>query len=278
MSKIRTATLAAALSLFALASGVTAAAAHDLTPDQLSSVRFDQQLGQSVPLDLVFRDEYGQPVTLASLLNQRPVILSLNYFHCRYLCPIEEDGLISGLNGLSLTLGQDFNLLTVSIDPREAPSDAMLIKARGLRGYDRPLAAASWHVLTGDQTAIDQLTSAVGFQYIYDPEEDDYAHPAGVVVLTPTGQISRYIYGLDFSATDLRLALVEAASGRIGTLLDRALLICYHYDPLTGRYTPLALNLMKLGGAAGVLAMAGFLGWLWLGELRANTTGPRSAG
>jgi protein SCO1/2 len=128
-------------------------------------------------------------------------------------------------------------------------------------------------VLTSDQNAIDQITRAVGFNYAYDPLQDDYAHPAGVVILTPSGQISRYLYGLDFSSNDLRLALVDAGSEHIGTLLDRALLVCYHYDPLTGRYTPIALNVVRGGAAVGLLALVGFLGWLWRDEFRARSVG-----
>jgi protein SCO1/2 len=204
--------------------------------------------------------------------NDRPVILSLNYFHCQNLCSLELDGLMNGLNGMSFTLGQEFTMITVSIDPREGPADAQDIKARTLRGYDKADQGINgWHVLTGDQTAIDRLTQAVGFKYAYDPLQDDYAHPAGVVVLTSAGQISRYLYGLDFSATDLRLALVDAGAQRIGTLLDRALLVCYHYDPLTGRYTPFALNFVRGGAILGLIGLAVFLGWLWRGELRTNT-------
>jgi protein SCO1/2 len=247
--------------------------AHDLSPDQVASVGFDQRLGQRVPLDLLFRDETGASVRLGDYLDNRPVILSLNYFHCQNLCPLELDGLMNGLNGISFTLGQEFTMITVSIDPREGPADAQDIKTRTLRGYDKAdKGVAGWHVLTGDQATIDRLTDAVGFRYAYDPIQDDYAHPAGVVVLTPAGQISRYLYGLDFSATDLRLALVDAGAQRIGSLLDRALLVCYHYDPLTGRYTPFALNFVRGGAVLGLIALVAFLGWLWRGEFR-----PRAA-
>lgn len=247
------------------------AAAHDLSPDQLASVGFDQRLGQRVPLDLLFRDETGASIRLGDYFDNNPVILSLNYFHCQNLCPLELDGLMNGLNGISFTLGQEFTLITVSIDPREGPGDAQDIKARTLRGYDKAdTSGDSWHVLTGDQAAIDRLTDAVGFRYAYDPLQDDYAHPAGVVVLTPTGQISRYLYGLDFSATDLRLALVDAGAQRIGSLLDRALLVCYHYDPLTGRYTPFALNFVRGGAVLGLIGLVALLGWLWHGEFRSR--------
>jgi protein SCO1 len=258
--------------LVALVANSAAARAHDLSPDQLATVGFDQRLGDRVPLDLVFRDEGGASVRLGDyFLPNKPVILSLNYFHCQNLCPLELDGLMNGLNGVPFTLGQEFTLVTVSIDAREGPSDAADIKARTLRGYDKAAEGTDgWHVLTGDQTSIDRLTQAVGFNYAYDPLQDDYAHPAGVVVLTPSGTVSRYLYGLDFSANDVRLALVDASSEHVGTLLDRALLVCYHYDPLTGRYTPIALNVVRGGAVLGLVALVGLLGWLWRGELRAR--------
>jgi protein SCO1/2 len=260
--------------LLMLTTGASPVTAHDLTPDQLANVGFDQRLGQRVPLDLLFRDETGSSVRLGDYFDGRPVILSLNYFHCQNLCPLELDGLMNGLNGIPFTLGQEFTLITVSIDPREGPADAHDIKSRTLRGYDKAAQGAQgWHVLTGDQNAIDRLTDAVGFRYAYDPIQDDFAHPAGVVLLTPSGQISRYLYGLDFSANDVRLALVDAGAEHVGTLLDRALLVCYHYDPLTGRYTPFALNFVRGGGALGLLGLLGFLGWLWRGEFRSKAAG-----
>ncbi|MBO0882290.1 MAG: SCO family protein [Mycobacterium sp.] len=254
--------------------GAGQAFAHDLPPDQVANVGFDQRLGQRVPLDLLFRDENGVSTRLGDYFDGRPVILSLNYFHCQNLCPLELDGLMNGLNGIPFTLGQEFTLITVSIDPREGPADAQDIKSRTLRGYDKAAEGVrGWHVLTADQTAIDRLTDAVGFRYAYDPVQDDYAHPAGVVVLTPSGQISRYLYGLDFSANDLRLALVDATTERIGTFVDRALLVCYHYDPLTGRYTLFAWNFVRAGGAVGLVCVLVFLGWLWRGEFRSRSTG-----
>jgi protein SCO1/2 len=274
-SEFRLFEISLVLALVLFAASAASAGAHDLSPDELAGVGFDQHLGQRVPLDLLFYDENGNSVRLGDYFGtNRPVILTLNYFHCQNLCPLELDGLMSGLNGIAFTLGQEFTLVTVSIDPREGPADAVDIKGRTLRGYDRADAGESgWHVLTGDQTAIDRLTQSVGFNYAYDPLQDDYAHPAGVMVLTPSGQISKYLYGLDFSANDLRLALVDAGSEHIGTLLDRALLVCYHYDPLTGRYTPFALNFVRAGAAVGLVVMVGFLGWLWRDELRSRWTG-----
>jgi protein SCO1/2 len=254
----------------------SAVAAHELTPEQLRSLTFEQRLGQRIPLDLTFRDEAGRPVALADYFGQRPVILTMNYYHCQNLCPLEIEGLLRGLNGVTLGLGQDFGIVSVSIDPRESADEATTTKLRGLRAYKSPQNGAAWHVLTGDQQQIAQLAQAVGFTYTYDPDVNEYAHPLGVVVLTPDGQISSYLFGLDFAAADLRLALIEASNQRIGSLLDRALLICYHYDPLTGRYTSLAVNVLRGGGAATVLALAIFVGWLWRGELRRKSPPPEA--
>jgi protein SCO1 len=244
--------------------------AHELSPRELQTVRFEQHLDAPIPLDLAFRDETGQTVRLADYFGPRPVLLTLNYFHCQNLCPLELEGLVNGLNGVAFTPGRDFTLLSVDIDPREGPADTTTARARALRGYDRPAGAVAWHMLTGDQSSIDELTRTVGFEYLYDPQEDEFAHPAGVVVLTPSGRVSRYLYGIDFSATDLRLALVDAAAGAIGTPIDKALLVCYHYDPLTGRYTALAVDLLHWGGGASVVGLGALLAWLWRAERKTS--------
>jgi protein SCO1/2 len=249
--------------------------AHELSPDQLREVSFRQHLGDALPLDLAFVDENGQSVALGDFFaTNRPVILTMNYFHCQNLCEIELQDLVDGLNGVPFTVGDQYTLLTVSFDTRDTPRDAALEKFRAFRGYVHPEAADGWHLLTTDnQSTIDRLTQAVGFQYVYDAQEDDYAHPAGVVVMTPQGAISRYIYGLDFTANDLRLGLVEAAAGRIGSLVDQVLLICYHYDSVSGRYTPLVMNLMKAGGGATLLLVGTGLFFLWRADLRKGRGG-----
>jgi protein SCO1 len=252
----------AGLALVLMLGLVRTAAAHELSADQLATVGFEQRLGQRVPLELAFTDDSGQQVSLGRYFGQGPVVLTLNQLHCKNLCPVELEGLIDGLNGVPFALGQQFTMLTVSIDPRETPQDAADAKARGLRGYARKQGSTGWHVLTGDEQAIETLEQAVGFNAVYDPQEDEFAHPAGVILLTPDGQISRYIYGIDFSSSDLRLGLTEAGKGSVGSLVDRALLVCYHYDPLTGRYTPLVVGLMQGGAAAGVLGLGGLLAWL----------------
>jgi protein SCO1 len=255
--------------------GAAPAAAHELSPDQLREVSFRQHPGDSLPLDLAFTDDNGQSVMLSDYFgSNRPVILTMNYFHCQNLCEIELQDLVGGLNGVPFTMGDQYTLLTVSFDTRDRPRDAALEKFRAFRGYVHPEAADGWHLLTSDdQSTIDRLTQAVGFQYVYDEQQDDYAHPAGVVLVTPQGEISRYIYGLDFSANDLRLGLVEAAADRIGSLVDQVLLICYHYDPISGRYTPLVMNLMKAGGGVTVLLVGIGLFFLWRADLRKGRAG-----
>ena len=259
--------LALVLGLFLCAS---ATSAHELTPDQLRQVGFRQHIGDSIPLDLTFTDEYGNRAGLSTYFATGPVILTLNYFHCQNLCSLELQNLVDGLNGVPFTLGDEFTLLTVSIDPRETSQDAALAKFRAFRGYIHPGAAAGWHLLTTtDQLAIDRLAATVGFDYTYDAEQDDYAHPLGVVVLTPSGQISRYLYGLDYSANDLRLGLVDAAEQRIGSAIDQVLLICYHYDAVSGRYTPLVMNILAAAAGLTVLLAGAGLFVMWRMDLRA---------
>jgi protein SCO1/2 len=231
----------AALILIGLAVLPPAARAHQLSPDELRQVGFDQRLGEQLPLDLVFRDESGQAAPLSTYFADRPVVLTLNYFHCPNLCSLLLENLADRLRILPFSLGEQYTVLTVSIDPRETPALADEKKAHVLRTSPTAGSAAGWHFLTGEPAAIDRLTRAVGFQYVYDDQEDEYVHPAGVVVLTPAGRVSRYLYGPDFPPTDLRLALVEAGQQRIGSLVDRVLLLCYHYDPASGRYTPIVM-------------------------------------
>jgi protein SCO1 len=243
--------------------------AHELSSEQLRTVKFDQRTGSSISPDLTFTDELGSAVRLQDYFGTRPIVLSLNYLRCQNLCPLELQGLIGGLNGVPFTLGDEYTLLTVSFDARETPDEAATAKFKALRGYVHPEAASGWHVLTtSDQHTIDALTQAVGFNYVHDEQEDDYAHPLGVVVLTSGGAISRYIYGLDFSATDLRLALTDAAQGRLGGVVEQVLLLCYQYDALTGRYTPLVFDLLKIAGAASVLALGGGLLVLWRADMK----------
>ena len=227
-------------------------------PGLLAAVAFEQRLNEPVPLDLAFRDEAGNAVQLGDYLGQKPVILTLNYYECPMLCPVVLEGLVRSLRALSFAIGEQFDVVTVSINPGETAALAAATKARYIRDYGRPNAAA-WHFLTGDEASIRQLTQAVGFSYAYDSGKDRYAHAAGIMVLTPRGRISRYFYGMEFSPRDLRLALVEAAVNTIGSPVDRLLLFCYHYDPATGRYTLVVRRALQLASLATVLSLAGFM-------------------
>ena len=230
-----------------------------VVPKPLREIGFDQNLDAPLPLDAEFRDESGRTVRLGAFFGGKPVALAFVYYDCPMLCSMVMGSITSSLNTISLDAGRDFEVVMVSFDPRETPALAAKTKAEYLRRYDRPGAAEGWHFLTGDQPSIAQVTKAAGFRYTWDEETGQFAHPAGLVVLTPDGRLSRYLFGLDYSPRDLRLALVEASEGRIGNAVDAALLYCYHYDPTTGRYGLVVMRLVRIAGAATVLALGAFI-------------------
>jgi protein SCO1/2 len=239
--------------------GSSSADAHELVPTIVKEVGFDQRLDAQIPLDLVFRDEAGRTVRLGNYIGQKPVILSLLYYGCTTVCPMILDGLVRSLTPLSFDIGNHFTILTVSIDPRDTPAAAASKKADYVRRYQRAGAADGWHFLTGDEAAIRELTQTVGFRYFYDAKTDQFAHAAGIVMLTPEGRVARYFYGFDFPPRDLRLGLVEASTSTIGTPIDQVLLFCYRYDPLTGQYGLVIRNLLRVGGVATILALGTFI-------------------
>lgn len=241
-------------------------------PNILRDVAFEQRLDAQVPLDIEFRDESGQVVRLNAYFGSKPVVLTLNYFYCPNLCPLILDALVGSLADLPFSIGQELNLISVSIDPRETPSLAFSKKQLYVKRYARAGADEGWHFLTGEQPSIERLTQAVGFRYAYDAAQDQYAHPAGIIVLTPQGKISRYLYGTEFSSQDLRLALVEASQNRIGSLTDQLLLVCYRYDPATGKYSTLALDVTRWCGLFTVLGLGIFLTLMWRRDLRRDKT------
>jgi protein SCO1/2 len=243
-------------------------AAADPFPPAQAEVGFDQRLGEAVPLDLAFRDEAGRVVRLGDLVSGEPVILTLNYLRCPNFCTLVMDGVAERLDPMGLGAGRDYRIVTVSIDPREGVDEAAAQKALLARHYPAVANAGAWHFLTGEAEAITALAEAVGFRYAYDPVSDEFAHPAGVIVLTPQGKIARYLYGVDFHPRDLRLALVEAGEDRIGTPVDQFLLRCFHYDPATGRYNLAVLDLMRAGAALTVAGLAAGLVWLRRHEAR----------
>lgn len=240
--------------LFTTLISVSPTYAQQPSPDLLSEITFEQKLNEQVPLDLMFQDETGQSVQLGDYFGERPVILTLNYYNCPMLCPLVLEELATSLAKIPFTMGDQFNVVTVSIDPRDTPDLAAAAKQRYLRRYGRP-DAEGWHFLTGEEVAIQRLAQVVGFRYAYDAQSDQYAHPAGIIVLTPQGRISRYFYGLDYSPTDLRLSLVEASANKIGSLVDQVLLRCYHYDPITGKYTLAVMNVLRVAGVTTVLIL-----------------------
>jgi protein SCO1/2 len=225
----------------------------------LQQVSFDQHLGAQVPVDLTFRDEAGREIRLADFVHSNPVILTLNYYKCPMLCTVELNALLRSLQMLPFDPGRDFAIVTVSIDPTETPSLAAAKKTSYIRRYGRKNASAGWHFLTGEEPSIRKLAQAVGFRYARDSETGQYAHAAGFVVLTPDGRIARYFYGLDYPPRDLRLALVEASAHKIGSAIDQLLLVCFHYNPMTGRYNLAVMTLLRIGGVATALGLATFI-------------------
>jgi len=233
--------------------------AHDDRPVALRNVDLEQKLGAQVPLDVEFRDESGRTVTLKDYFGRRPLILSLVYYSCQDLCPLTLDGLVRGMRPLSFNIGDQFDVLTVSFDPRDNPALVAAKKNDFVKQYSRPGAEKGWHFLTGDETAIRRLTEAVGFRYNYEKENDRFGHATGIILLTPDGKIARYFYGIEFSPRDLRLGLIEASAKKIASPIDQLLLFCYHYDPATGKYSLLVTNLVRLAGIATVLALVAFI-------------------
>jgi protein SCO1/2 len=233
--------------------------AHDDRPVALRNVDLEQKLGAQVPLDVEFRDEAGRTVTLKDYFGRRPLILSLVYYSCQDLCPLTLDGLVRGMRPLSFNIGDQFDVLTVSFDPRDTSALAAAKKNNFVKQYSRPGAEKGWNFLTGDETAIRRLTEAVGFRYNYESENGRFGHATGIMLLTPDGKIARYFYGIEFSPRDLRLGLIEASAKKIASPIDQLLLFCYHYDPATGKYSLLVTNLVRLGGIATVLALVIFI-------------------
>jgi protein SCO1/2 len=225
----------------------------------LRDVGIEQQQGAPLPLDALFRDESGREVRLGEYFADKPVVLALVQYRCPMLCTLVLNGFLKSSQGMPLEIGRDYQVVTVSFDPREGPELAAEKKKHYVRSYRREGAAEGWHFLTGDQHAIDRLTQAVGFRYHYDPQSDQFAHASGIVVATPGGRLARYFYGIEYSPNDLRLGLVESSAGRIGSPVDQVLLLCYHYDPLTGKYGLAISGALRLAGSLTVLVLGGFL-------------------
>jgi protein SCO1/2 len=225
-------------------------------PAILKDVGIDQKLGAQLPLDQVFNDENGKPLRLDSLLDGRPIILTLVYFRCPMLCTMVLNDLVQSMHQMKEKLGTDFDILTISFDPADTPQVARAKKANYFAAYGHSDGAAQWHFLTGSPSAIAAVTSAVGFRYVWDPDYKQFAHASGIMVLTPQGKISRYFYGVDYEPKDLRLALVEASGGKVGGLADQILLFCCQYDPTTGKYGLAVSRGLKVFGFLTICAVA----------------------
>jgi protein SCO1/2 len=246
-----------------------AQAQGDLPQDLIKKVGFEQKLDAQLPLDLEFTDSAGQNVRLGDYFGDKPVILSLGYYECPMLCALVRNGLFESLQGLEyFTAGEDFEVVVVSIDPAETPEIAETKRRVTVMSYGRSLdgqldkSGRGWNFLVGDEDAIATLADAVGFRYTYDLKIDEYVHPSGIMVVTPEGRVSKYLYGIQYPALDMRLALVEAADNKIGTAVDQFLLTCYHYDPVEGQYTLFVSNLTRIAGFSTVAIIGTVLGLL----------------
>jgi protein SCO1/2 len=238
-------------------------------PEVLEEVGVTEHLDAKLPLDLEFKDENGNWVELGSFFDgERPVILTLNYYRCPMLCGLMLNGVVDGLSEMVWTPGEEFEIVTISINPLETPELAVAKKQNYLKRLDRPAAAGGWHFMTGRELEIKRLAETLGFSYTYDPVSQEYAHAAAIFVCTPDGRVARYLYGIEYPAKRLKFALLEAAAGSIGSTLDQLILYCYHYDPTNRRYTPVAMNIMRVGGGATALILGISLGAFWIREWR----------
>jgi protein SCO1/2 len=225
----------------------------------LADVSIEQKLGARLPLDAAFRDETGRTVRLGDFFGRRPVLLAFVYYECPMLCSYVESGTLKAMRALPFTAGREFDLVTISIDPSDLPKIAAAKRLDFLRQYARPAADAGVHYLTGPPASIAAVTGAAGFRYVRDPETKAFSHAAGVMLATPDGRLSKYFYGIEYSARDLKLATMEASSARIGSPVDRVLLYCSHYDPTTGKYGLVVMRIVRLGGIATVGSLGLFM-------------------
>lgn len=241
----------------------------NVRPPGLKHVGIEQRLNEQIPPDLTFVDESGKTVRLGDYFGQKPLILNLVYYQCPMLCSEVLTGLESAMRVLKFDVGKEYDVLTVSFDPRETPAMAAAKKKVYLQRYNRPGAEKGWHFLVGPQQSIDALTQAAGFQYQYDERTNQFAHATAIMVLTPTGKIAQYYYGVEFAPKDLRLGLVQASDNKIGTPIDEVLLYCYHYDPDKGRYGAIVSRVLQVSGVATMLVLgAGIVVLVRLGSSR----------
>jgi protein SCO1/2 len=244
----------------------------ELVPDILAKVGIDQKLDSQVPLDLAFRDETGKTVTLADYFGKKPVVLSLVYYECPMLCTQVLNGAVAAFKVLNFTIGDEYDVITVSFNPKEAAGLAAQKKDTYIAKYGRKEAAPGWHFLVGDQASIDALAESVGFRYTFDEATQQYVHASALMVLTPEGRVSKYFYGIEFPPKDLRLGLIEASNGKIGNAVDQVLLYCFHYDPHSGKYSMIVMNVLRLAAAATIMLVGGFMVVMWGRDRRKTKT------
>lgn len=257
----------AAIVLVLVLAPASAAAQINVLPPELREVTVTEHLNGSVPRDVSFRDEHGTQVRLAQYFDgHRPVILHLAYFRCPMLCSMVTNALVQVIRQTQWTVGEQFDIVTISIDPTEGPAEAAQKKQWALDLYRREPATRGWHFLTGDAASIRRVADAVGFGYHYDARQNQYAHPAAIMLLTPDARVARYLYGIQFNQNDMRVGLLEASQGRSISTVERLILFCYHYDPQGRRYVLVALQIMKIGGVVTIVLLGGFLATLWARE------------
>ncbi|MGC8667738.1 MAG: SCO family protein [Chthonomonadales bacterium] len=269
--------LGKAIAVLVLGVAVTAAPtlAQQQPIDLGKQVGLDQKLNAQVPLNVTFQDETGATVPLGKYFGSKPVVLVLPFYTCPGICALELDGMVKAFRGLDLAMGKDYEVVTISINPKETPALAAAKHSEYASLYAKPGADTGWHFLVGTDANIHAVANAVGFRYVYDKANDQYAHPAGIIVLTPDGRTSHYFYGVDYMPRDLRFALITASRGRIGSLVDQIKLLCYHIDPATGKYGLLISRVLQLAGGATVLALGTFMTLMFLHDRkRARATAP----
>jgi protein SCO1/2 len=234
------------------------ASAQSLAPI-LKQIGIDQKLNEQLPLDLTFKDESGRTVQLREYFGNKPVLLSFAYYECPMLCTLVLNGAVRAMRAMPLELGRDFVAVNISFNPREGPALAAAKRDTYVREYGKPGAREAWHFLTGNEENITKATQAAGFRYTWDEATQQYAHASAIMVLTPEGKFSRYFYGIEYIERDLRLGLIEAASNKIGSRVDQVLLLCFHYDPVTGKYGLLITRVLQVLGSATVLVLGSFV-------------------
>jgi protein SCO1 len=250
--------------------GASIGFAQQAEPETLQAMLFDQKLDSQVQLNLPFVDESGEEVLIGRYFGEMPVILVMAYYECPMLCTLVLNGLVDSLKQIDFTPGREMQVVTVSIDPRDTPELAAEKKANYLESYGRPETADGWHFLVGEEPAINALAEAVGFNFVYEEDTGQFAHPAGIIVLTPSGRVSHYFFGIQYNPVDVRLGVVEASENRIGNLVDQVYLLCYAYDPEIGGYGLVIQNVLRIAGAGTVLIIAG--GLLLLVRRERNTS------